>query len=62
MKTKTAQSSHNNPNVADLDNEQINIRKHFRQLRIRLIVGLLIGFMLPHVVLPHTFTFKLHQL
>ncbi|MBT7086115.1 MAG: histidine kinase [Desulfobacterales bacterium] len=58
MKTKIDQSSHNNLNVADMDDEQINIRKYFKQLRMRLIIGLLAGFMLPHIVLSAYFHFQ----
>ncbi len=57
IKTNINQS-HHNLNCADPDDERMNIRKHFNQLRVILIIGLLTGFMLPHVVLSAYFHFQ----
>lgn len=58
MKTKNDESLNNNPNVVDLDDERISIKKYFKQLRVRLIVGLALSFMLPHILLSAYFHFQ----
>ena len=58
MKTKIDPLSQNNLNTDDMDDGKINIRKHFKQLRAWLIIGLITGFMLPHIVLFTYFHFQ----
>lgn len=58
MKTTTEQSKYNDINMSELDDEGVNIKKYFKQIRVRLIIGLLICFMIPHIVLCAYFHFQ----
>ncbi len=55
MKNKSEKS---HPDVAHFPNGQANIRSHFKQLRYRLAIWLLVGFMLPHIALSIYFHFQ----
>jgi len=49
------------PEVDDISNGQANIRDYFKQLRVRLVIGLLLGFILPYGSLSVYFDFQFNS-